>query len=147
MEIRFYVTKDENNRVDKILLNEKIVDGSLRDEFNVLNPVVSFVFNPNEYNYCYIPSMQRYYFVDSVVCVRKGYYMIKLSCDVLMTYSYGIKEMSAIVEKQETNNNPYIDKDYTVETKEVIEKYSFENNFDEEGQYILITTRGSDING
>lgn len=144
MKIKFYKTTSENNRVDKVLTDEIEIDGSLRDELNILTPVVTFMTDVVNYNYCYIPLLQRYYYVDSVVAVRHNYYMVRLSCDVLMTYKDAIRDMSAIVERQENTNNPYINKGYSVESREEVEKLAFDNSFDENGEYILITVRGSE---
>lgn len=142
MNIIFYKTESENNRVDKILTDEYSMDGNMRDEINITNPIVTFMSNVIDFNYCYIPLLNRYYYVDSVVALRHSYYMVRLSCDVLMTYKDSIKNMMALIERQENTNNPYINKDYVVESREEVKSYKFENNFDNDGEYILITVRG-----
>ena len=141
MNIKFYKTVSENNRVNKVLTNEISIDGTLRDELNILNPVVTFMSNVINFNYCYIEELHRYYYVESVIAIRHNYYMVRLSCDVLMTYKDEIRNIYANVERQENVNNSYINKGYSVESREVIEKYPFENKFTD-GEYILITTRG-----
>lgn len=144
MNIKFYKTESENNRVDKVLTDEHSIDGSLRDEINITNPIVTFMSNVIDFNYCYIPVLNKYYYVDSVVALRHNYYMVRLSCDVLMTYKDAIINMMAIIERQENLNNQYINKEYVVESREEVESYKFENNFDDDGEYILITVRGGE---
>ena len=143
MIIEFYRTASENNRLDKTLTDKYIIDGTLKSDFDIINPVILLKDNIiAKYNYCYIPDLNRYYFIDKIDIV-KNTLNVMLSIDVLMSYKEQIKELNVIVSVSESNPyyNNYIN-GYDVRTdKEIL---NFENNFNEQGELILIALYGAD---
>lgn len=144
MKIHFYQTNSENNRLEKVLENELTIEGSFKTEVDVLNPILS-VKNKNvpQYNYCYIPNINRYYFVDKVEITQTNIFTVYLSIDVLMTYKDAIKDLTVVVSSSQSNPyyNGYVE-GYDVRTD--YETKNFENNFNEDGEIILVALYGAD---
>lgn len=145
MDISLYITGSEKNCLRKTLQNEISMTGALRGESSVINP--SFMVelaNPSQYNYCFVPDFNRYYFIDDIVSVRTNLWRISCSIDVLMTYQAQILELEVVIDN---NTSPdietYMQGDMwqtTVKTKTDI--INFPSGLLEQGEYILITSGG-----
>lgn len=62
----------------------------LLDPSSVINPVITLDdTNPTRYNYCYIPDLKRYYFINDWVW-ENGIWQASCSCDVLATWKSDI---------------------------------------------------------
>ena len=70
--ISLFKTDSENNRVVKVLTDEKQLSGELRNQTSVLNPTIRIESTDNisGYNYCYISEFGRYYYITDIVSVR-----------------------------------------------------------------------------
>lgn len=146
MEIKFYKTTSENSRLDKVLTDEKTIQGNCRDTIDVLNPIVTVKGYIKDYNYCYIDAFKRYYYIEPPTMIG-GLTIISLSVDVLTTYKNNIRLLEALLEKQEySHNNPYWNDGYIVDQRPIMDKINFQNNFDD-GEYVLITIKGGENNG
>lgn len=111
IDINLYNNSSESNRVDKSSYLESVgtINGVLRDECNIIDPVINLeLFHPPVFNYIYIPSFNRYYFVKEFDFVRTGLYRLKLHVDVLMSYKDAIKNLQCLVERNEYKYNKYI---------------------------------------
>lgn len=147
MVIDLYITGSERNALRKTLQNELELTGSLRGESSVINP--SFLIeitNPSQYNYCFIPEFNRYYFITDMVSVRTNIWRIECSVDVLMSYQAQILNLDVIVSDVslgEPNASTYMQGDVwqsTVKTKTDI--INFPSGLLDTGEYILITSGG-----
>lgn len=147
MDITFYNYKGEKNRLNKDLStseNVVISNCAFNTEYNVVNPRVKIAgaLDMTEYNYCF--ANNRYYFVDSVEIHRNGFYILKLSLDVLMTYKDVILNQYGTVRQSKTalylngTNIP-------VSAHTEIKTYEFENNFNENGVYVMLSN-GAEFN-
>lgn len=100
----------ENNVVNKLsgsnlIYVDKLV-GSLREEINLLSPSIVIEYNKvPDFNYIYIPSLQRYYFVTNITNVRYRVYRIDLKVDVLTTYNTDIRKQRCFITRNETPLN------------------------------------------
>ena len=85
--------------------------GVFREEQNVLTPSVVIEYDsvPN-FNYVYIPSLSRYYFVTGITLVRYRVYRVDLKVDVLCTYDSDIRLQDAFVSRCRTTyaSTPYL---------------------------------------
>lgn len=127
-----------------MLENELVLDGTFKAEVDVINPIITVTKNTiAQYNYCYIPDINRYYFVDKVEITGTNIYTVFLSIDVLMTYKEAIKKLTVVVSSSQSNPyyNGYVDS-YDVRTD--YENKYFENNFNENGEIILVALYGAD---
>ena len=112
MQIILYNNSAEKNRVDKTtyLSNALTLNGNLRsnDSGNILSPTIYLEMNNDSvptYNYCYIPSFNRYYFITSIAPARNDYWEVNMKEDVLMSFKNEIKNQTALVARQENDFN------------------------------------------
>lgn len=108
MEIDLYKTLNENNKVTKTLTDQRVLTGTLKEEMSVIDPVVLIEGSYPSENYAYIPTFGKYYFIKKVTNVRNNLWRLEMHEDVLMTYSASIRALTALVERQQNNVNPYI---------------------------------------
>ena len=144
--ISLFKTASENNRVVKVLTDEKQLSGELRNQTSVLNPTIRIesADNISGYNYCYISEFGRYYYITDIVSVRTNCWVISLRCDVLMSYKDEIQSMNVILNNtQETGLSNYLASPNwvnLVKTKTDIKV--FPSGLSEQGEFILITAGG-----
>ena len=72
------------------------VQAVLKDSTSIIRPELEVVENVTAYNYAYIPSFSRYYFVQDVIW-EKGIWRMALSEDVLATYKTVIGNTTAYI--------------------------------------------------
>lgn len=144
MEIRLYSSSDETNKINKTLTNEIVLNGTLKDETSVINPIILIEANNlTQYNYCYIPLFKRYYFIKDITVVRNNLFRLFLDIDVLMSYKDEILNLDCIVNKQENNSTPYVnDNSRIYENRNFTSIINYRNGFDDDGNFILITAGG-----
>lgn len=144
--ISLFKTASENNRVVKVLTDEKQLSGELRNQTSVLNPTIRIesADSISGYNYCYISEFGRYYYITDIVSVRTNCWVISLRCDVLMSYKDEIQSMNVILNNtQETGLSNYMSSPNwvsLVKTKTDIK--AFPSGLSEQGEFILITAGG-----
>ena len=144
--ISLFKTASENNRVVKVMTDEKQLSGELRNQTSVLNPNIRIesADNISTYNYAYISEFGRYYYITDIVSVRTNCWVVSLSCDVLMSYKDEIQSMNVILNNtQETGLSNYLASPNwvnLVKTKTDIKV--FPSGLSEQGEFILITAGG-----
>lgn len=144
--ISLFKTASENNRVVKVLTDEKQLSGELRNQTSVLNPNIRIesADNISTYNYAYISEFGRYYYITDIVSVRTNCWVVSLRCDVLMSYKDEIQSMNVILNNtQETGLSNYLSSPNwvsSVKTKTDIKV--FPSGLSERGEFILITAGG-----
>ena len=94
MQATFYKTLDNKNVINKTLTSPLNVELKLRDNQDVIAPVLKMSVNVTAYNYCYIPLFNRFYFVERVTRSGKLFH-VELSSDVLETYKSEILASNA----------------------------------------------------
>lgn len=145
--INFYNYNGHPNTVNKQLGEFTAIEGDLRQTFDVLRPTVTLRKQPRPtFNYCYIPDLGRYYFVDRVSFEGNNAYELVLRIDVLKTYESEI--LAATGRTSEADNpNPYISNRETVFDRQPnFEKVPFANTglLNETGGIIMVTLKGND---
>lgn len=143
MDIIFYKTASENIQLEKVLTDETTLTGTLHESNKILSPQFSVTTDVRQFNYCYIPQFNRYYFITGVTVNKKNFFIVNCEVDVLQTYANGIKNLTAIIERQENSGNDYYDNgNFVNEVKKERTRHSFENPFSDGGEFILLTARG-----
>lgn len=94
MQATFYKTLDNKNVINKTLTSPLNVELKLRDNQDVIAPVLKMSVNVTPYNYCYIPYFNRFYFVEKIEKQGK-LFIVGLYCDVLESYKNGILSSNA----------------------------------------------------
>lgn len=143
MRIDLFICKDDNNVVDKTLESvHHFHNAQLKDDFNVLGGSLIMPVEYSDYNYCFIPSFNRYYFMKNII-LDGNRMMCDLSIDVLMTYKDEIKELECIIGRNRNIFNRYISDNETVSsTKKRIQNKTFPYEFTPNSNAILITIGG-----
>ena len=145
--INFYQYNGHPNTVNKQLGAYTAIEGDLRQTFDVLRPTVTLRKQPRPtYNYCYIPSLGRYYFVERVSFEGNNAYELALRVDVLKTYETQILAATGRVSESDTPN-PYISNRETVYNRTPnFEKVPFTKTglLNENGGIIMVTLKGSE---
>ena len=145
MEVILYKNSSENNVIGKSLVQIKSVECNLKNDVSVINPtfVLSYTDSILDSNYCFIPKFNRYYFIDEIIPITGDRSIIRCKVDVLESFKDDIKSLTAIINKQETISDKFIDDgSWIVENKDFLQSYNFSNGFNDSGEFILITAGG-----
>lgn len=145
MNITLYVNNSEKNKIGKNLTNDFSLSGSLRDVTNIINPVILIELNEiGNYNYCYIPNFNRYYFITDITVIRTGLFAISLMADVLESFKTEIKNLSVILlNTQNVGTNNYLSSQvFRNNVKSRTDIINFPGGLNDSGEFILITAGG-----
>ena len=149
MKITLWKNKSDANVVHKNLeligqLNIDLqLDKQLLD-MDITVPKSEITFNENMVNYITVTDFKRDYFVKEIVKSRAGVIILKLHEDVLSTHFDKIKNLNAIIGRQEKTYNLYVpDGNIPMQTKKnVVTKRFAKSLSDTSGAMILITQGG-----
>ena len=145
MNMYLYKNISENNKVDKTLTNEREFVGTLKDGSSVINPIITLNgVNLSTYNYAYIPSFDRYYYIRDIKSIAYGLWEISMHVDVLMSFKTAIRASLAIIKStEEPYKNVYMNHNsWATEVKDKTDIISFSGGLNTNGEYILITAGG-----
>lgn len=145
IKIKTFVYDGKPNEVNKTLQENEEYTGVLNATFNVLTPVVRFrTRTPVSFNYVFIESLNRYYFVselnqDGDICT------VRLRVDVLQTYKEKILASSATLTKSENGNKYLSNRSNVVDVRPNFRKLDFPNKelINETGSIIMVTIKGN----
>lgn len=138
--LKLYRNTSENRDLIKTLEHESVIIGETRQALDILAPEI-FVSGiaPNEFNYCYIVELKRYYYIEGYQ-TDKGLSLLKLRVDVLMSYADDIKASSGLITKQR-DYNPYYG-EYETEGRTDLETKKFKDPFNHDGEFVIVAMRG-----
>lgn len=145
MTVIFYKYNDIKNKINKTLSGGLTVnDVVIQNDFDITDfelLIKNSDFN-SEYNYCYIQDLERYYFIESVEKMNGTIYKIRLTVDVLKSFSTQIENINAIITKSENPDDNFVDCEKSENyTSEVI---NMTDNFNHNGNLILVTSLGGE---
>ena len=143
MTVIFYKYNDIKNKINKTLSGGLTInDVIMHNDFDITAfelLIKNSDFN-SEYNYCYIQDLGRYYFIESVEKMNGTIYKIRVSVDVLKSFSTQIENINAVITKSENPDNNFVDCEKSENyTSEVI---NLTDNFNHNGNLILVTSLG-----
>lgn len=142
MLISLYNTNDSNIVVDKTLTNKVDYDIKIKDSTSVTNPTIILKTQTLiTSNYAYIPSFNRYYYIEKVEVFPNDIYRLDLKCDVLKSFKDDIKNSSAYI-TQQTTTNKYYDSGYKSEVKKEVDIFKSPYVLEKETNTILVTVGG-----
>ena len=110
MNVKFYHNYSDNMVVDKNIsqIGNTITSAVIKENVSVTDPVFILKdftsFNPATANYCYIDSLNRYYYITDIIILTASVYEIHCHVDVLKTYASGIRSNSAVIARQQARN-------------------------------------------
>ena len=145
MTVIFYKYNGIKNKINKTLSNGLTInDVIVQNDFDI-TAFELLIKNNNfssEYNYCYIQDLGRYYFIESVEKMNGTIYKIRLTVDVLKSFSTQIENIQAVITKSENPDNDFVDCEKSENyTSEVI---NLTDNFNHNGNLILVTSLGGE---
>ena len=145
MTVIFYKYNDIKNKINKTLSGGLTVnDVVIQNDFDITAfelLIKNSDFNSG-YNYCYIQDLGRYYFIESVEKMNGTIYRIRVSVDVLKSFSTQIENINAIITKSENPDDNFVDCEKSENyTSEVI---NLTDNFNHSGNLILVTSLGGE---
>ena len=142
------VTLCNNNspaeKIGKSLTAGESFDCVFKDNTSILKPVITIrsdSVNIPGYNYMYIPSLNRYYFIDDIVSVFNDVWEISGHVDVLQTYKNEILDNTAVIRRQQNRFNLYLnDPDFNTYNYERLhtEYFTSQSGFNKVLNYILV---------
>lgn len=144
MTLTFYKNASDPRTVTKSITSLGAIDDcTMREDLDIENPVfrVATAAIPNDFNYCYCDFTKRYYYCDAPKWIRAGLVEISCKVDVLMSFSNGIKALTATVARNENISNGYlIDGNYKALNYKNIVTKKFPSGVD--GDSIILMTVG-----
>ena len=143
--LELYKVTNQPNELTKTLNNAVIVNGSFRSEIDSMDIIVEIESHTYEFNYVYIPSLNKYYFLQNLVHVNAKIIRMQLHCDVLMTYKTDILASYGLVIQGGTIN-PYYSS-IESESRQSIRRTNFPYTFNNTGNYVLVTITNNSIAG
>ena len=145
MTVIFYKYNGIKNKINKTLENGLTVnDVIMHNDFDItaFELLIKDTNFNSEYNYCYIQDLGRYYFIESVEKMNGTIYKIRLTVDVLKSFSTQIENINAIITKSENPDDNFVDCEKSENyTSEVI---NLTDNFNHNGNLILVTSLGGE---
>ena len=145
MTVIFYKYNGIKNKINKTLENGVTFnDVIMHNDFDItaFELLIKDTNFNSEYNYCYIQDLGRYYFIESVEKMNGTIYKIRLTVDVLKSFSTQIENINAIITKSENPDDNFVDCEKSENyTSEVI---NLTDNFNHSGNLILVTSLGGE---
>lgn len=145
MKITLYFNNSEPNKMRKDLAEISTVDGTLRTQSSVIDPIVRIDgrLNLSRVNYMYIDGFQRYYFIRDIVSVRTGIWEIYAHVDVLSTYANEVAALPCVIGRNEYEYNLFLPDDrFIVNANRLVQTVEFPYKFPTSGSNYIITITG-----
>lgn len=141
INVTFYTNTSDKRALTKNLSGSVSVNCQITEDCDILNPTleVNFFSGLSNKNYMYISSWHRYYFIDKITVTSGGRAIIKGHVDVLSTYREEILACSAVVCRQQSKGNYYLnDPVYKARQYKISTVVEFPNDiFTEDGDMVF----------
>lgn len=112
MTITLQVSTSPKNKLDKDVTDVASLSGTLKTSTSVINPTIIIEGDLSQYtnvNYMTITEFGRSYFITNITSVTSKLFEIAAHVDVLSSFAAEIRANKAIVHRQETKWNLYLD--------------------------------------
>lgn len=109
--IQLMVNSSPPHQLDKALSTVLSVNGTLKEDTSIIDPVIKIqcnLANITRCNYMSIPQFNRYYFITNIKSITNDIVEISAHVDVLNTYKSEIRMNTGIVRRQENSWNLYL---------------------------------------
>ena len=143
--LELYKVLNQTNEINKTLNNAIVINGIFRSEIDAIDVIVEIETNTYDFNYVYIQTLGKYYFLDNITHVNAKIARLYLHCDVLMTYKQDILASYGLV-TQGGNINPYYSS-IESESRQTIRRVAFPYTFNNSGNYVLVTITNNSLEG
>lgn len=112
IDLVLYSIEDNDNIINKELGQGLVIPINLKGDFDLINPRIILNGDFRQYNYCHIPELNRYYFIERFEQLNLKLVELFLQCDVLETYKSDILNSVARFKRKMKNgdfNKVYIE--------------------------------------
>lgn len=139
MNLIFYKTKSEHNRLTKVLTDSKAITGNLQTDVDIDNPVIVISLENSviNHNYCYIEAFNRYYYITKIEVTNKNI-KVYLHIDVLMSFRTDILNSKAHITRSNRGNLYLKDSLAYTTAKPVIQYKNLGTCFTSQATYIMV---------
>ena len=152
MSFTIYLQRNssENNALTKNLITIAILEGTLKEDSSIIDPLITITGNISDVasvNYMSIPVFKRSYFVNNITVLANDMYEIQAHVDVLTSFKDEIRQNEAIIARQSNQWNLYVDDGvFKTYNDPIIDRIQFPNGFTSE-EYVLAVagTGGSTV--
>lgn len=142
MKVIFYNSKCSFNTVQKELIDGYEMDIKLKRDTDIIYPNLMIRqvegFDVRNYNYCHIPDLDRYYFIDRIESINNFIFSLSCRCDVLMTYQEQILNSKCLMYRG-IKTGDYVSASIIESYDREIEKIESDKGFSGDSSYILST--------
>lgn len=143
--IEFLRNNSEDNKINKSLSSITTLSGNLKNECSIINPTIIVEGSIDTFkncNYMRISNFGRSYFVTNIRSLRNNLVEISGKVDVLQSFASSILSNSAIIKRQETDWNLYIDDgSLHLYANPIITTHTFPNGFGQ-NEFLLAVAGG-----
>lgn len=124
MVINFYQTRSEKERLTKVLSSLLSVEGKIKQDFSLENPVIMFKYTEDliDKNYAYIPEFGRYYYREEPI-IMGDFMQISFHVDVLMSFKTDILTSTIRAIRSASNYNNMMADNMIIGTGKTIYSY------------------------
>lgn len=142
MQVTFYKNSSVKNCANKKLVKIKDINLDMIDDKDILYPSFTIAINQIEtidsFNMVYIDTFHRYYFIQKITKEKGGVYRIYCKCDVLQSHFNKISQSTAIIKRQESIVNTYLqDGNMKFDSRNKIRYRLFPNGLEHDNYYYL----------
>lgn len=112
MTITLQVSTSPKNKLNKDVTDVASLSGTLKTSTSIINPTIIIEGDLSQYtnvNYMTIAEFGRSYFITNITSVTSKLFEIAAHVDVLSSFAAEIRANKAIVHRQETKWNLYLD--------------------------------------
>lgn len=152
-DIHLMKNTDPYNKIWKTVDPEAgtTVSGELKENCTIVDPVITIQYSGAfiDYNYAYIPTFGRYYFIKNAETPSNGLWTLTMHTDVLMSFASSILNSPATVSRSSNNFNMMLNDDhYGIQENPYIFTKNFPGGFDTSlASYVLALVGVADTGG
>ena len=103
-----YTQNSENDAITKSITFVDVLEGKFNSAIGLKNITIDIKDYARNYNYIWIPALNRYYFIDSVEIISANISRLHLKEDVLMSWKDLILEQTAFVTRYEGSSDYHL---------------------------------------
>ena len=154
MTIKLYKIPDDAKKVDKTIIDVGAgatllgeLTAHTKENTSIFKPTLEVAYNAiyATANYMYIQDWGRYYYIPEPPTVGAQRMFITGAVDVLYTYRTGIRQIRAIVARQQDKSKGQLymaDKAFKSQVKKIISTRKLSGSFDKQNSSFILTTGG-----
>lgn len=137
-----YKNESSDNTLNKTLTNRLEIPITIKRGIDIVKPELILKkivgYDITKYNYCEIPILERFYFIDSIESINSELYTLRCTCDVLSTYKLDVLRCKARL-KRSIKTGDYVDISLDADVRKDNKTYSSSVKLSKDKTIILTT--------